>query len=75
MSDRERVSDERLRHVADLAESPFNYHGAADEPAAIAVELRDARDRIARAVERLECCDDPRHAEDARAILTGDAES
>jgi hypothetical protein len=69
MSDRERVSDDRLRVMALYEE---NVHGD------IADELVNARDRIARAAEALEG-DWLRSGasiavERARAILTGDAD-
>jgi hypothetical protein len=68
MSDRERVSDERLRYIADDYEP---------ECAAIAAELLDARARMKRAGAVLEVS--PWHSTTtfctvcrARAILTGD---
>jgi hypothetical protein len=70
MSDRERVSDERLRAIAET-------HATADVVLSLAAELLDARDRIARAGAVLEVS--PWHSTTtfctvchARAILTGD---
>jgi hypothetical protein len=52
MSDRERVSDERLREIGD--EQKLTW-GGLEEYWDLAVDLLDARDRIARAAEALEC--------------------
>jgi hypothetical protein len=88
VSDRERVSDERLRAILNFAgDAADNVPGALGAYAdamsievtlSVFAELLDARDRIARAVDELRGADAARYwgARDgiahAIAILTGD---